>query len=204
MSALSPHRSGTEEPVGLRAHALEDLRFIRETMERAGSFTAVPGWGGVVIGLTALVAALVAARAPSAEVWLVIWLVAALVSFAIAGWAMMRKARAAMTPLLSAPGRKFALSFAPPLLVGALLTAVLYRAGLVAALPGMWLLLYGTGIVTGGAFSVKVVPVMGLCFMAMGAAALFSPAAWGNAFMAAGFGGLHIAFGILIARRYGG
>jgi len=117
---------------------------------------------------------------------------------------MDRKARRAETPLLTGPGRKFALSYSPPILVGVLLTVVLYRAGMTDALPGTWLLLYGTGVVTGGAFSVKAVPVMGLCFMLLGAVALFASASLGTYLMAAGFGGLHIIFGIIIARRHGG
>ena len=117
---------------------------------------------------------------------------------------MAAKARRAGTTVFSYSGRRFVLSYVPPLLVGALLTGVLVRAGLWSALPGTWLLLYGTGVVTGGAFSVRVVPLMGLCFMALGAAALFGPPTWGNAFMAAGFGALHIVFGLIIARRYGG
>jgi threonine/homoserine/homoserine lactone efflux protein len=68
----------------------------------------------------------------------------------------------------------------------------------------MWLLLYGTAVVAGGAFSVQIVPVMGLCFMAAGVLALFSPTAWCQWIMGAAFGGLHIAFGIPIARRHGG
>jgi hypothetical protein len=84
------------------------------------------------------------------------------------------------------------------------LTFFLVRAGMQSALPPTWLLLYGAGIVTGGAFSVPLVPVMGVCFMAMGALAVMAPVVWGNGFLAAGFGGLHILFGALIARRHGG
>jgi hypothetical protein len=185
-------------------HAMENLRFIRETMERSGAFTAVPGWGGVIIGVTALIAAIAASRMPTTQAWLLTWLGEVLVALLVAAWATQQKARAAKVTLFSGPARKFAISLSPPLLAGALLTVALYRGGLVSVLPGMWLLLYGVGVVTGGAFSVKVVPVMGLCFMAAGAIALFSPAAWGNGFMATGFGGLHVLFGIIIARRYGG
>jgi hypothetical protein len=183
---------------------MDNLRYIRETMERASSFTAVPGWGGVVIGVTALVAAAVAARQPTLHAWLMAWLFEALLALAIGSWAMNRKARAAESTLLSGPGRKFALSLFPPLLAGAVLSVVLYRAHVFQTLPGVWLLLYGTGVVTGGAFSVRVVPVMGLCFMALGTVALWAPLALGNWLMAAGFGVLHIVFGIIIARRYGG
>lgn len=192
------------EPPVLDEHAMEDLRFIRETMERSASFTAIPGWGGVVIGATALLTSFIASRQARLRDWLLTWFVEGLIALVIAGWATNRKARAVNIPLFSGPGRKFAISLAPPLLAGALLTVVLYRSGMFGILPAMWLLLYGAGVVTGGAFSVKVVPVMGLCFMLVGAVALFSPAEWGNAFLAVGFGGLHVLFGIVIARRYGG
>ena len=191
-------------PRPLHDRALDNLRFIRQTMERAGSFTAVPGWGQVAVGVTALAAAFFASRHQTSELWLVIWLGEAIVALAIGGATMVRKAYAVSDPILSGPGRRFGLSFLPPMLVGGLLTVVLYRAALWSALPGTWLLLYGTGFVTGGAFSVRIVPVMGLCFMLVGATALFGPAAWGNWLMAAGFGGLHIGFGVIIARRYGG
>jgi hypothetical protein len=200
----APSRQSHTEPPALHARAMDNLRFIRETMERAASFTAVPGWGLVVMGATALGAALPASQQTRVEAWLAIWIGEAVLSFVICAWAMNRKARAVEMPLLSGPGQKFALSLSPPLLVGALLTIVFVQYGLIAPLTGMWLLLYGAGVMTGGAFSVKIVPVMGFCFMLLGAVALFSPTSWGNYFMAAGFGGLHIIFGIIIARRYGG
>lgn len=156
------------------------------------------------MGVTALTAAFFASRQTTPNRWLTVWLVELAVAVIIAGSATVLKARAAKGKVFSAPGRRFALSFAPPLLVGALLTVVLYQAGLIHALPGTWLLLYGTAVVTGGAFSVRTVPVMGLCMMVTGAAALLAPPAWDNIFMAIGFGGLQIVFGALIARRHGG
>jgi hypothetical protein len=183
---------------------MDDLSFIRRTMERATAFTAVPGWGGVAMGATALIAAALAARAETVERWIACWLVASAIALLIGGWTMALKARRAGTPVLSHSGRRFVLSFLPPLAVGVLLTLALAREGLYQSLPGTWLLLYGTGIVTGGTFSVRAVPVMGICFIVIGAAALFGPPGWGNPLMAAGFGGLHIIFGLLIARRYGG
>lgn len=187
-----------------RARAVDDLRFIRRTMECASSFTAVPGTGGVLMGITALLAAIVASRTSTPEAWLTTWMAEAVLALLIGGWAMDRKARLIKMSLFSAPGRKFILGLCPPMVAGALLTVVLYRAQLIGVLPGLWLLLYGAGVVTGGAFSVRVVPVMGLCFMMVGTAALFCPEAWGDWFMAAGFGGLQIVFGTIIARRYGG
>ena len=194
----------SESPVALGDHARDNIRFIRETMERAGSFTAVSGWGGVAMGITALGAAVIASRQVSTLAWLVTWLAEAAVAIGIALWTTYSKARAAGTALFSGPGRRFVYSFAPPLFVGVLLTILLARIGSIAEVAGVWLLLYGTAIVTGGAFSVRVVPVMGICLMTVGAIGLVTPAAWGDAFMAAGFGVLQIVFGVWIARNHGG
>jgi hypothetical protein len=202
MTILRPTPEQTGAPA-LHARAMDNLSFIRSTMERATAFTAVPGWGGVAMGVTALAATVLASRSPSVNQWLAVWLSASVIAFGIGGWAMVMKARRAGTTVFSYSGRRFVLSYVPPLAVGALLTLVLVRAGLPSALPGTWLLLYGTGVVTGGAFSVRVVPIMGLCFMALGTVALLAPA-WSEWLLAAGFGGLHIIFGLIIARRYGG
>ena len=191
-------------PQPLRDRALDNLQFIRSAMERAGSFTAVPGWGMVVVGCTALVATWLGLRQARAADWLAVWLGEAVLAVVVGGAALVQKARAANDPLLSGPARRFGLSFLPPLLVGALLTIALYRAQLFALMPGAWLLLYGTAVATAGAFSVRVVPLMGACFIVLGAAALFTPFRGWPWFMAAGFGGLNIVFGLVIARRYGG
>ncbi|MGB0035473.1 MAG: hypothetical protein WBP79_08370 [Candidatus Acidiferrales bacterium] len=204
MSQPEPLRPRSRDPVALDDHARDNLRFIREAMERAGSFTAVPGWGGVAMGITALGAAAIASRQTSPDAWLLIWIGEAAAAIAIAVWTTISKAREAGTSLLAGPARRFVYSFAPPVCVGALLTILLVRVGYTGAIPGVWLLLYGTGVVTGGAFSIRVVPLMGLCFMVLGAVALFCPWSWGNAFLAAGFGGFHILFGAVIARSYGG
>jgi hypothetical protein len=184
--------------------AMDNLRYIRETMERATPFTGISGRGEITIGGTALIATVIAARQPSFKLWVYTWLAEGLISSLIAGWSMDRKARATQTSLFSGSGRKALYSLAPSLIAGGLLTLVLAQAGAFAAIPGMWLLLYGTGVITGGMFSVRAVPAMGICFMALGALALFSPTAWTNWFMAVGFGGLHLLFGAIIVRKYGG
>jgi hypothetical protein len=187
----------------MEEHALDNLRFIRDTMERAGAFTAVPGWGGIVMGITAFAAAYIANLQNSFSEWLTVWLVEASAATLLGSFFLLRKARRTECALASGPGRKFMLSFAPPLGAAAILTVALSRAGAVQLLPGTWLCLYGAAVTSGGAFSVNAVPAMGGAFMAVGACAFAFPA-WGDAWLAAGFGGLHVLFGAAIARRYGG
>lgn len=198
------HQRHSEPPIALHERAMDDLRFIRQTMERAGSFTAVPGWGGVAIGATALAAAPFAKAQPTPERWLAVWLVTAAVATLLATITLALKARRARVPLRTGPGRTFLLSFLPSVGAAVALTAALFLHGAHAMLPGLWLLSYGAAVVSAGTFSVRVVPLMGIGFMVAGALALATPAAWGDAWMAAGFGGLHVGFGLLIARRYGG
>jgi len=59
-------------------------------------------------------------------------------------------------------------------------------------------------VVTGGAFSVRIVPAMGFAFMALGTVALLGPMIWSDWLLMAGFGGLHVLFGAIIGARYGG
>jgi hypothetical protein len=192
-------------PEPIHAHAIDNLRFIREAMSKATEFTAVPGWGGVLMGVSAIITAIVSGPPDESLRWMLIWFVDAGVACTIGLVGMTLKARRIGTPLSSAaPAYRFALGFVPPLVAGMVLTPVFATMGLMARLPGCWLLLYGTAAATGGAFSVRIVPLIGLCFMVLGAIAFAAPAAWGHWFMAAGFGGLHIGFGLVIARKYGG
>ncbi len=204
MAAVRPIRSQPVEPVGLHAQAMDNLRFIRSTMESAGSFTAVPGQGGILMGATALFAAFAAHVSKSPRAWLAVWMGEAVLAFVIGLVFSHRKATRSCTPLLSKPFRRFVLAVAPSVLVGAVLTFVLYRESVQQLIPAMWLLLYGAGITSGGAFSVRVVPVMGMSFLALGSIAAVTPANYADAVLALGFGGFHIVFGWLIARRYGG
>jgi len=204
VASIRPIRPPAPKPVELEATAMDNLRYIRRTMERAGSFTAVPGAGGVLMGVTALVAAWMAQRQLDSARWLAVWVAEAVLALLIGIAAAARKSAHANMPLLSAPGRKFVAAFVPSMAAGALLTFVLVRAGAFSLLPGIWMLLYGAGVVSGGAASVKIVPIMGACFMAMGAVGVLAPPGWGNPLLAAGFGGLHIAFGLAISVKYGG
>ena len=188
----------------LQGHAIDNLQFIRDAMARAGRFTAIPGWGGVAMGISAVGTAVAASRADSQWHWTLWWLGDAVFASVIAMVSMSIKARRLQLSLLAAPAKRFALAYVPPLLAGVVITVVFIENGLTARLPGCWLLLYGVAITAGGTLSVKVVPLMGVVFMTLGAAAFAAPPGYGDAFMAAGFGGLHIIFGLIIARNYGG
>ena len=185
-------------------HAEESLHFIRRTMERSATFTAVPGLGGAGMGAIGLVAAVLAANQRSAERWLVVWLLAAAVALGIGITTMWRKAARSGAPLAGPIGRRFATSLAAPLVAGAALTWGVWMHDNWALMPAIWLLLYGTGVLAGGVFSVAPVRLLGVALMALGVAAVATPPAWGNVWLGMGFGVLQLGFGLYIARRYGG
>jgi hypothetical protein len=204
-NAVKKDDETSAEPVSLGDRALDNLKYIRETMERSTSFTAVPGYGGVLMGVTAVAAAYIANNyAPLRQDWLITWLVEASIAFVIGLAAMWHKAARGDASLFSTPAKKFAMSFAPPLIVGVAMTVGLWRYGHFEVMIPVWMLCYGAAVVCGGAFSARIVPVMGWCFIALGSVAFAAPAGWGNIMMAASFGLLHIIFGAIIARRYGG
>lgn len=194
----------TNEPINIGDKAIDNLKFIRETMERAAHFTAIPGYGAALMGATAIGAAVIAQNQPTIREWLITWIVEAVLAFCIGIFAMWQKAKNAGDSLVSAPARKFALGFAPPLVAAIVLTALFYFRNLFAFMPTVWLTLYGTAVVTGGAYSVKIVPIVGWLFIALGLISVFIDARHGNLLMGLGFGVLQIVFGLIVARRHGG
>ena len=203
-SAMLKDESQPGEPIHLGDRAIDNLKFIRETMERSTHFTAVPGYGGILMGVTAVAAAFIANSQVYQRDSLMTWLVEAALAFAIGLLAMWQKSKIAGTSLLSVPAKKFAMSFAPPLIVGVATVLGVWRYGDYYEMPAICMLSYGAAVACGGAFSVRIVPVMGWCFIALGIATFALPPTYGNAMMGASFGGLHIIFGAIIARRYGG
>lgn len=191
-------------PIALQDRAVADLRYIRETMANASAFTALSGVGYVLVGCGALAAAAVGYRQATPLAQAIVWLADAGLSIAVGCLSTALKARRVGQPLASGPFRKFTLSLAPALVAGAVLTATLLRDGRFEYLPSVWLLCYGTGLLAAGAFSVRAVPLMGGGFVALGMVAALGPVSWGQPLLIAGFAGLHIGFGALIARRYGG
>jgi hypothetical protein len=200
----APRAVEPQTPHTLHSHAMDHLRFIRQTMERSSSFTAVPGWGGVLMGGVGLAAAAVSVLPSARPYWLIVWVVAASIAVAIGSFALARKSAEAGVQVLRGAGRRFLFCLVPPLAAAAVLTAVQLRGGQLETIPAMWLLLYGVAIVTAGVVSVPIVPVMGLCFMALGAFAFLAPFSWTPLLLGTGFGGLHVVFGLVIARRHGG
>lgn len=188
----------------LHGRAIENLEYIRGTMERSAAFTAVPGYGGVLMGVTAVGAGIIAELQTEPWLWLATWLVEAGLAFLIGLLAMWQKSRSSESALDSLPARKFAVGFLPALIVGFVLTVLMLFRGSPSLLPPIWISLYGAAVVTGGAYSVKPVPVMGWIFIVIGAVAVIARPELGNFFMMASFGLVHIIFGTVIGRRYGG
>jgi len=200
-----PCRRRTARPTAPPGPAvIEHLPVIRQTMERSSAFTAVSGWGLCAIGATALIATAVAMRQRTIDGWLAVWLAEALVAFTIALFSMQQKASRQGADMLSAVGRRLLMGLLPALAAGGVLTAAIVWDGSTRLIPGVWLLLYGIGVVQAGVFSVRAVPAMGIVLVALGAVALPMPWTWANLMLAAGFGLAHIGFGAFIARRHGG
>ena len=197
-----PTRGDKRSPgntVALDAHALGTLRYIRASMEAAG-LLAVPGSAGVAMGAVGLVAALLAADPALAHRWFAIWVAAAVVALAIGSALIVHQAGRTGAALYRGPARKFLLCLSPPLLAGALLTLALWQRHDLDPIPALWLLLYGCGVTAASTMTVRPVGYMGLAFLALGAGALELPPRFANLLLGAGFGGLHLTFGIVIGR----
>jgi len=193
------------EPRSLAGRAEADLAFVRDVLERSHHFSAIPGLGGVLMGSSALAAAVIAVFQPTRERWLLVWLVECALAVALGAVTLVHKARRAGTPLSASPARRFALGLTPSVLVGALLTIGALRANAWMLLTPIWLCCYGIGVLGAGVVSsVSAVPFMGAVFVILGALSMATPGAWNNVWLGIGFGGAHIIVGAIVMRRHGG
>ena len=200
MSNAPKHKS---DPIALHQHAEDNLRYIRATMESVTAFTGVSGLGYFVAGLSALPATWLATRQADEAGWLAVWMLELVLASGLALALTANKAVKQGSSLVSPSGRKLLLAFLPTMLAGGLVTLSFYLSGDVELLPGIWLSLYGAAVMTAGAWSVRIIPVMGATFLLFGAVALLAPVS-GDLMLALGMGGLHIIFGAYIWRHHGG
>lgn len=185
--------------VNLDVHAIATLRYIRASMEAAGS-VAVPGSAGIAMGVVGLIATALSMTPALQSHWLAIWLAAAPIAITAGGSLLARSTTVASFVATGTPGRKLALALLPCLFAGAAMTAVLLNAAHTAAIPGTWLLLYGCALISASVCTKQIVGWMGVCFAGIGLVALIAPTGFQLALLGCGFGGLHILFGILIGR----
>jgi hypothetical protein len=203
--AATPHRRPpSTKPTPIDAGAVENLRYIRDTIEAAGTFTTVPGKGCIAMGITALAAAALESVPELASSWLQIWVGAAIMACAVALFFMEEKAKAQGLSLRRAVARRFFMTLVPAFVAGGVLTAALVDDVSRSSITGLWLLLYGSGLAACGVFAIPAVLAAGLAFMAIGTVALGLPADWSPAILGLGFGGVHIALGVVILKDHGG
>ncbi|MBV9695804.1 MAG: hypothetical protein JO005_02640 [Gammaproteobacteria bacterium] len=187
-------------PVTLDSQATATLRYIRASMEAAATL-AVPGSAGIVMGTIGLAAAVATQTPALAPHWLAIWVLGALIAAAAGGYLLLRQSARQGFTLWGAPVRKLLLCLVPGIAAGALLTAALARAGTTALLPALWLLLYGSALISVSATTRQLIGVMGALFVLLAVPAYLLPAPAPALALAAGFGGLHLAFGVILRKR---
>jgi hypothetical protein len=190
-------------PISIETRALGTLAYIKRSIESSGSM-AVPGTAGVVMGCIGMLAAIAASTPRWSPHWVAIWLLGGATAFVGGGALMAREAAQSGHARYLGPVRKFLLCLCPALFAGAVLTGVLWRAGLANLLPGTWLLLYGCAVLSAStvtiASTMRLIGIMGALFVALGCLAFASPPPMHTALLGVGFGVLHIVFGLLVGR----
>ena len=190
-------------PVPIETRALGTLAYIRSSIELSGSMV-VPGTAGVLMGSIGILAAIIASTPRWAAHWLTIWALAGGTAFLVGGALMAREAAQSGHARYLGPVRKFLLCLCPALLAGAVLTFVLWHAGMERLLPGTWLLLYGCAVLSASTVTIpstmRLIGIMGTLFVILGSLGFALPPAEHTALLGLGFGALHIVFGILIGR----
>ena len=186
--------------VRIDSHAVATLRYIRASMDAAAS-VAVPGSAGIAMGSIGVLATVASSTPGLREYWLGVWLMAAALGGGVGFALMTRPASLRGLSLYGTPLRKFALGLFPALLGGAVMTAVHWTNGNMHAIPGTWLLFYGCALISASVSATRMIAVMGASFVLLGLVALLAPERAQMLLLGAGFGGLHVIFGVLIGRK---
>jgi hypothetical protein len=185
--------------VALDTHAAATLQYIRSTMDAAVSLS-IPGSAGIAMGTVGVVAAAMSSAPALHGYWLPIWLSAAVIAATLSGLRMARQSSLQGFTLFGAPVRKLLLCLFPGLFAGAVMTGVLWESANSHAIPGSWLLLYGCALVSASATTTRMIGILGGLFVVLGLVGFALPDQWQMAALGAGFGGLHLLFGVLIGR----
>jgi hypothetical protein len=185
--------------VQIDSHAATTLRYIRASMEAAASL-AVPGSAGIAMGIVGLLASVISSIPNWHQHWLGIWLAAAIVAAGLGGTLLTRQSSLRGLTLAGTPLRKFTLCLVPGLFGGAVMTAVNWSYGSLHAIPGTWLLVYGCALIAASAATTRTIGFMGGLFAALGLLTLALPDNLQMLMLGAGFGALHLIFGLLIGR----
>jgi hypothetical protein len=185
--------------VRLDTHAAATLRYIRASIDGAVSVD-VPGSAGIALGAIGIMATALSSLPALHEYWVLIWLIASLAAAGAGSALLLRDSSLRGLRLIGTPIRRFALCLLPSILAGVVLTAVHWSAGNLHAIAGTWLLLYGCALISASTVTTRTISIMGGCFVALGLLALALPDNLQIPMLGAGFGGLHITFGIIIGR----
>jgi len=192
-----------QNPIPIESRALGTLAFIRTSIESSSSMD-VPGMAAIVMGGIGIIATIVASVPRYAPHWLGIWLIAAPIALILGGAMMAREAAQSGHARYLGPVRKFLLCLCPALVTGAVLTFVLWHAGVTNLIPGSWLLLYGCAVLSASTVTIartmRLIAIMGVLFMVLGVLAFAAPPRMHTLIMGMGFGALHTIFGMLIGQ----
>jgi hypothetical protein len=198
---------------------LDDLKDIKDIMNRSSRFLSLSGLSGVFAGVFALGGAYLAygtvyksqdylgyRQADMSTETLTTLLLIALATVALAvGVGILlttREARKSNQKLWDAQTKRLMINLLIPLVTGGILCLMLLLTGYIGFVAPLTLIFYGLALVNASKYTLTEVRSLGLLEIGLGLLAVHF-IGYGLIFWAAGFGVLHIIYGIVMHIRYG-